>query len=210
MRTEELIRSLAGDLRPIRRLPRVERRTVSWAVFALACASLVTIALGARPDLAAKIRDPAFLAAGVLLLAIFILAARAAFVLSVPGGGARWATLASCGLLFWGALVAGAASSETQWLSGARCLGRLACVAVVPAIAMVLMLREAAPLHPRWTGAFAMLSAASLAAVATQVICPKDGALHVALWHLAPILLAAVAGTRLGAVVVSSPHARLE
>ena len=85
MTNDLLIRSFSADLQPVRRLRSVDLRTVVWAAFALLCVSIGTCALGTRPDLAGKIRDPAFLCEGALLLALFALSARTAFQASVPG-----------------------------------------------------------------------------------------------------------------------------
>ncbi len=85
MTNDLLIRSFSADLKPVRRLRSVDLRTVVWAAFALLCVSIGTCALGTRPDLAGKIRDPAFLCEGALLLALFALSARTAFQASVPG-----------------------------------------------------------------------------------------------------------------------------
>src|SRR5438132_12084279 len=78
------IRSFSADLQPVCRLPSVDLCTVVWAAFALLCVSIGTCALGTRPDLAGKIRDPAFLCEGALLFALFALSAWTAFQSSVP------------------------------------------------------------------------------------------------------------------------------
>jgi hypothetical protein len=60
------------------------------------------------------------------------------------------------------------------------------------------MLRRAAPLDRGRAGSFAALSAASLATLGTQAICANDERWHVLLWHVGPVLLAALAGGALG------------
>src|SRR5712691_10060633 len=192
MESEEVVRSLARDLKPVRRLRGVEWRTLLWAGFALSCVSIGTYALGARSDLSWKIRDPAYLRDNALLLLIFVLSARSAFHLSVPGAersaGAR--TLPIAGLLVWVCLKAAGHSPGTSdslagaaaWMNGWPCVLKMTCLALPPTLAVLFMLRKAAPLNPGWTGWFALLSAGSLSILGSQILCAKDDPRHVFLW----------------------------
>ena len=199
MRTEQIVRSLAADLKPVRRLPKVEWRTVAWAVFAAACVAIASYALGPRTDLMAKLRDPAFLVEGALLLLVSLFAARSAFASSIPGAerSTDGRILPVMGLLVWVCVVAGGAAVSNfapAWI----CIARMSALVFVPALAALWMLRRAAPLAPRWTGGLALLSAGSLALLGTRMLCPKDDPRHVLLWHFGPLLLTAAMGIRLG------------
>lgn len=88
--------------------------------------------------------------------------------------------------------------------AGLGCAARTFALALIPALALLGALRGSAVLEPRWTGALALTSAAALAAVGTQALCAKDDPLHALLWHVAPLMLAAIAGAGLGRVVRSS------
>ena len=201
METEELARALAGSLEPVRRLAGVERRTLLWSGFALLCVSLGAWALGPRADLASKVRDPAWLRENALLLAVFVLSARSAFQLSVPGAersaAARMLPLA--GLLLWAALLAARLQADPlPAAAGWLCISKMTCLALAPALAALVMLRRAAPLDPGWTGWSALLAAAALAILGTRALCAKDDPRHVFLWHFGPLLVAALAGIHLG------------
>ena len=199
MRTEQIVRSLAADLKPVRRLPKVEWRTAVWAVFAAACVAIGSYGIGPRTDLAAKLRDPAFLVEGALLVLVSLFAARSAFSSSIPGAerSTDGRILPVMGLLVWVCVIAGG-PAVASFAPGWTCLARMIALVFVPALAALWMLRRAVPLAPGWTGGLALLSAGSLAMLGTRMLCPKDDPGHVLLWHLGPVLLAAVLGIRLG------------
>ena len=99
-------------------------------------------------------------------------------------------------VLGWAALVLSSGWHDAS--IGWRCILRLSLFSLAPAGAALFMLRQAAPLSPRWTGGLALLAVSSLAMLGTQLVCPKDGPAHLLLWHLAPALLVALAGASLG------------
>ncbi|HZR07778.1 MAG TPA: DUF1109 domain-containing protein [Myxococcales bacterium] len=201
MRTDDLIRSLAADLRRVQPLRAVEQRTMLWAAFSLLSVLLGTLARGTRPDLASKLRDPVYLVETALLLATFLLAGRSAFQLSVPGAerSARGRVLSIVGFLLWGAVVASDASAPSPpSLNGASCIPTILGLALVPGLTVLLLLRKAAPLRPGWTAGVALLSAASLAVLASVLVCAREDRLHLLLWHFAPVVLVVVIGSGLG------------
>jgi len=215
MSSDKIIQYLARDLQPVRRLRGVEQRTLLWGGFALSCVSIGTYVLGARPDLSQKIRDPAYLCESALLLVlIFVFSARSAFHLSVPGAerskGARMLPL--LGLLLWACLIAahsghspsGAADSINGW----PCIWRMTGLALAPALAVLLMVRRAAPSSPGWTGWFALLSACSLAMLGTQILCANDDPRHLLIWHFGAVLVAGLVGIYLGRWLLTRAHVR--
>jgi hypothetical protein len=218
VRSEELVRSLVEDLRPVRRLRGVDSRTLLWAAFALACVCIGVYALGARPDLSSKLGDPAYRYENASLLLVFILSARSAFHLSVPGleRGQATRTLPMVGLLVWLSIVAlryssgagepaaGAAASLAGW----SCVWRMIRLALLPSVALFLMLRRAAPQRREWTGWFALLSSGSLAMMGTQLICARDEPRHVLLSHCGAVLLVGLVGMLVARLVLSSGSAR--
>lgn len=214
MGTEEIVRALVSGVKPVRRLRGVGWRALLWAGFAVMCVSVGAYALGARSDLAWRVRDPTYLRGSALLLLIFALSARGAFRLSVPGveGGAGARALPILGLLVWVSLIAtGHSPSTSDPLSAAAgwpCVWRMACLAFAPTLAALFMLRKAAPLTPGWAGWFALLSAGSLAILGTQILCAKDDPRHLFLWHFGPLLAAALLGVHLGRWFLTRPDVR--
>lgn len=211
MGTDEVVRSLVRDLRPVRRLRGAGWRTLAWASFALACVSIGAWALGARSDLPVKMRDPEYVREGALLLLAFALSARSAFLFSVPGaeGGAALRALPIAALLAWACLVSAGPPSGTlaaaSWTSGSLCVLKMTCLALLPALAVVFMLRKGAPLSAGWTGWFALSSAFSLALLGTRILCARDDPGHLFLWHLGPLLAIGLAGIHLGRWVFRRP-----
>ena len=213
MNSEELVRSLVADLTPVRRLASVDARAMRWAVMALACVCLGSYALGSRPDLAGKLHDPAYLTESAALLVVFVAAARTAFHLGIPGAepGPLARAVPIAGLFAWVLLLASRGSPGASdplpaagaWLDGLPCVGRMLGLAVAPTLAILLLLRRAAPGERRWTGLFAVLSSSALAILGTQVVCMKDAPRHLLLWHVAPVLIAALVGAGAGRLLLT-------
>jgi hypothetical protein len=68
-------------------------------------------------------------------------------------------------------------------------------IGIVPAAAIIIMLRKAAPLHPRLTLALAALAVASIANFGLQFAHVRDASIMVLVWHLgAAAVLAALGG----------------
>ena len=218
MKTDDLLRSLVDEMKPVRRLRGGAERALIWAAFAAICVGIATWALGMRSDLSAKLTDVSFLIEGTSLLAVFALSARSAFQLSIPGMEKVETTRTSplLGLLAWLLLVAIRHTSGTNApvlesmasLAGVSCLSRVASLALAPALAIFAMLRKAAPGRRRWTGFFALLSASSLAVLGTQLLCSKDDPQHVLLWHFGPVLIAGLVGAALGALFLDRSTTR--
>jgi hypothetical protein len=206
--TESLIRALARDLPPVRRLGNVNTRTACWAVLAVLAVALGTLALGARPDLAQKLADPSYLAESAALVAMFVCAARCAFRLGVPGiePTALALTLPVAAGAIWLLRIASRWSSDgiavelaaMSWRGGLPCIARMLILALVPAAAALILLRRAAPRRLGWAGLCTMLAACSLAMLGTQAVCPRDAVGHVLVWHVAPLAAIALAGAAVG------------
>lgn len=200
MESEKLVRSLCGDLRPVRPLRSLELRSLLWGGFALVCVSIGAIGFGVRADLVRKAQDLGFLGRGVLLFLLFILSTRSAFLLSVPGAeqraGARMLPIAA--ILAWIGFVAARGWPDAALTSGWSCIVRMSGLALAPTISALVMLRRAAPLSREWTGGLALLSAGSLAMLGTQIVCVRDDAPHLLVWHFGPLLAATVVGIHLG------------
>ena len=85
MRTEDLIKALATDAKPVRRLGSPMVRLSVWLAASTAYAALIVFIMGLRPDIQSKLGDTRF---AVELGATFmtsVLAAAAAFCAGCPG-----------------------------------------------------------------------------------------------------------------------------
>lgn len=218
MNSDELVRSLVADLKPIRRTWSVDSRVAVWATLAVLFVCIGSYALGARPDLARKLRDPAYLAESAALLLLFVSSARNAFHLSIPGveRSPLARTVPILQLLAWALLIAhrwspGASDplpGAVSWMGGLPCVGRMLGLGLMPAFAIVFTLRKAAPLERAWIGFFAVLSVSALAILGTQMVCMKDEPRHLLLWHVASVLMAALAGVGTGRLFLTRSRDR--
>ena len=216
METEELVRSLARTLRPVRRLRPPRWRAALWAGLAVCCVVFGASLLGPRSDLLSRTADPGFWGQNALLLFVFAASAAVAFQASVPGSepAVYVRALPFLALLVWGCALAGggwmshvAAAPAAGWV----CVSRMAGLGVVPAVAAFLMLRKGAAPDPGWTGAIALLASASLSVAGMQMVCVKDDPRHIFVWHFLPAAACALAGVLLGRrfLVTSRPTRQL-
>lgn len=220
MTSDDLIRSLASELTPVRRLRRMETRALGWSLFALLCVGVGSVVLGLRSDVAAKLGSPSFVRENAALLLAFAAAGWSAFQGSIPGRDTRRGahTLALLTLLVWLALVVGRHFPEVSaplTLAGFHCVWRMVGLALAPTLSLLFLLLRAAPLERGWTGSLALLSVSALAMLGTQLSCAKDEPVHVLVWHCAPVLLSGFAGVGLGELLFRHPrdhalgHARI-
>jgi hypothetical protein len=203
MDTDGLIDQLAANATPVRPLASPWSRTGLWLAMALPYVALVVILMSPRPDLAMQLADPRFQVEQAAALVTAILAAAAAFTCVVSGRSRAICLLPLIPLAVW--LVSLGYGCLQDWRTlgpeGLRlrvdwdCLPAAALVGIVPAIAIVAMLRRGAPLFPRATLALAGLAVGALAQAGMQVYHVGDISVMVLVWHLGSVAaLAAVAG----------------
>jgi hypothetical protein len=208
MRTEDLIADLASRAAPVRPLLSPGIRALGWLGIAIVFGAAGLVIFGPRPGLNALVTQPDFLWAATLALATAVFAVMAALVLAIPGAERspvlRGTTVAIVGL--WAVTLATAIVRADHGLTGVShwyvCFIRVVAIGLVPAVALVVMLRRAAALRPGWTSALAMAAAAAAGALAIQFICPLDDAAHALMGHFGPVVA-------LGAFGALSAHALL-
>ncbi len=181
---ERLIRDLAADLTPVRRLRPPLVRALGWLAVVMGIAvALAMVAdlrglalrLTAAPDMWLAVAGSA---------ATAVLAAIAAFQLSLPDRSRVWAALPLPAALVWiGASGAGclrawlAPGTHVADLSETRdCLMFIVGLSVPLSALLILMLRRACSLQPGLTAAIAGLAAAAAAATLLNFFHPFDAA----------------------------------
>jgi len=203
---ELLIRDLAADLAPVRRLRRPNVRTFSWlAIVAATAVILAMIAdlpalghrLAAAPDLWLAVTGSALSA---------ILAAFAAFQLSLPDARRTWALLPLPAMLLW--IVASGFGCLRAWfapgthaadLGEARdCLIFIVGLSVPLSALLIIMLRRGCSLQPGLTTATAGLAAAAAAATLLNFFHPYDAAATDLVVHVLAVSLVIAANRALG------------
>ncbi len=192
------IARLVRSATPVTPLEPPSIRVTRWAISSAGLALVGASLLGIRADVAAQLVDGWFLARVAATLAIALTAAALAFFSSVPGvepsRGARALPFAMC--IVWGAmLIEAIAATQSPADTFFRVRPHLSCVLLIAGIGLpsgamlVRMLRHAAPLQPRWAGAFAGLASLALGALGAQFVCTNDAAAHHLVWHFIPVAL---------------------
>jgi hypothetical protein len=180
--TPDLIEILTAHATPVRRLRPPLLRAGLW----LLLAGLVLLALaavyGTRPDLALRLREPTFVGALAGSLSTGILAALAAFYLSLPDRSRLWLLLPAPTVVLWVATIG--YGCLTDWVrigpDGVRLGATLECFATLLSaslplsLALLVMLRHTARLHPTMVGMMGGLASAGVAATALSLFHELD------------------------------------
>src|SRR5713101_5381432 len=99
--TPDLIEALAANATPVRRLRPPLARAMLWLSFAAVILVLLAVSHGARPDLAQRLQQPMFVVSIVASLFTGVLAAIAAFLVSLPDRSRGWLLLPMPALVLW-------------------------------------------------------------------------------------------------------------
>jgi hypothetical protein len=205
-RHESLIRGLAADLKPVRRLPAPMVRAFAWlgAVAAIGLGLAIFADLHTMWERITAAPDMWLAVAGSTATAI--LASIAAFELSLPDARRAWAWLPLPGALLW--VAASGFGCLRAWvlpethvavLSEARdCLVFIVSLSVPLSALMLFMLRRACPLQPGLTAAIAGLAVAAAAATLLNFFHPFDAAATDLTVHAAAVALVVIANRALG------------
>jgi hypothetical protein len=206
MDTDQFIKLLAADLHPVRPLRPPWARALIWMVIALSCAAAVMWSKLMMIDLGQVGDDGRFMVQQVATLATALTAAIAAFRSVIPGFDRRilllplallglWLTSVGHGCVQdWLRIGADGLTIHPDW----DCLPMAAMIGIIPAAAIVIMLRRGAPLHPRLTLTLAALAVASVANFGLQFAHVRDASIMVLTWHLGAAALLSVLGGCLG------------
>lgn len=190
--TPDLIASLAANMKPVRRLRSPVTRAACWLLLAAVILALLAASQGLRPDLAQRLRDPTFTVgmAGAILTGV--LAAIAAFMVSLPDRSRLWLLLPTPAVAIWLSTIG--YQCLTQWISigpegvslgeTARCLATVVLTGLPLSLAMLVMLRYAAPLHPTAVTFVGSLAVAAITAAALSLFHDADATAMLLMWNV--------------------------
>ncbi len=204
--TSELLKSLAADATPVRRLRAPWLRSLLWLSGMAGIALLLALVHGLRPDLGERLHDPGFLFQIGASLVTGITAAVAAFYVSLPDRSAAWLLLPVPSLLLW---ISGMGyGCLTNWIALVQgvplphdrihCLMMIVFMSLPLSAALVVMLRHAGPLRPTLTAGAGALAVAGLVATALTFAEAIDGTLIVLIWNAGALALVLAGRRRLG------------
>jgi hypothetical protein len=215
VQTEELIGRLAADARPVHPLPAPWARALMW--LALSAPPVFAVVwwhgLGGKAGMVTQ-GDPRMVVEWIAILATAISAAFAAFASAVPGMSRRWLWVPLLPLVVWLAAagqgcvedyrVMGAAAFTLRW--DTDCYVPTVLAGIIPVVAMLAMLRRAAPMTPHVTLALGALAIAAVVNLAMLLFHVGDVSIMVLFWHVGVVaVVAAVAGLA-GALVLRWPR----
>jgi hypothetical protein len=203
IKTSDLISSLAKDLPPVRRLRPPVVRASCWLVLAAAVLTLLAIAQGLRPDLAQRLNDPAFAVGMIASILTGVLAAIAAFLVSLPDRSRFWLLLPIPALGIWLSNIG--YQCLTQWISigpdgiglgeAVQCFATLVLTSLPLSLMMLVMLRHAAPLRPRTVTVMGSLSVAAITATALSLFHTMDATVMILMWNLGTAVILVTLGS---------------
>jgi hypothetical protein len=178
-----LIGDLGADLKPVRRLPPPGLRALVWLGIVAVVAAFMVATRTMLPALGIIGNDPFMVPGAYASLATAVLAAIAAFQLSLPDRSDAWLLLPLPPLVVW-IVLNGLGCLATLAIPGTQtspfqftvCLGLLVAISLPLTIAMVLMVRRARPLRPLRVAALGGLAASGAAATLLLLIHPHDSA----------------------------------
>lgn len=197
MKTDDLIGQLTTTLRPVRRLPPPGVRAALWIGFAVLVVAACVVIFGPRHDLMERMSRPHEVAQFAFAVATGVLAAIAAFELSLPDRSGRWALLPLPTALAWGATLGLGCMADMERMGPAAlavgtswgCFRFIVLMGVPLAASLVWMLRYAGPIRPVPVAALGGLAGAALSAAGLSLFHHLDAALMVLLWHGGSTLL---------------------
>jgi hypothetical protein len=214
MDTNELVGTLAKDLKPVKPLASPAARALRLSLIAPVLAlSLVPTLGGPRADWLEILQNPRALAPDLIILAAGVLAACAAAALAVPDVKIRRGVriLLVLATALWIGVCAGAAATlsladvEVEWgtlKASASCVRGLVLMTAFPLLIGFVMTLKGAPVWRGWSGYAVTLSMASFGAFAMRFLCPSDAPSHLLLWHFMPVVVVALLGTLLGKAIL--------
>lgn len=214
MDTNELIQQLSRDLKPVKVLAAPPVRALQLSIVALVLVMAVLEALGGpRSDWNAALQRAGFVfETGIIFLA-GLLAASAAFTLSIPDTRMRRPVtllLAAATIIWLGICLVAAISLTAQDIrhevseipSSAACVKALLFMTIAPLLVSFWMTLCAAPVWRGWAGYALTLSVASFGAFGMRFFCPSDAPAHLFLWHFLPVVVLSLLGAGLGCIVL--------
>ncbi len=190
--TPQLISLLATSAKPVRRLRPPLVRATFWLSLAALVFALLAVGHGVRQDFAQRIAQPIFAIGLAAALVTGVLAAIAAFFISLPDRSRAWGVLPVPALLVWVSTVS--YGCLTQWVDigpdgmrigeAARCFATLILTSLPLSLGLFLMLRHAAWLRPTAVTLTGGLAVAAMTATALTLFHDLDATVMVLLWNL--------------------------
>jgi thiol-disulfide isomerase/thioredoxin len=200
IQTATVIRAITDRLKPVVPLWPLRRRMWTWTALSVLSLITVTTIFGVRRNLPVAALGSTFVLQVLAMGALAGVSAAAGLRLSVPGADRLTGRILAfgvlglwpCALLTWDLLKGGTVASLATEPLDFACVTKIGIGALLPAIAIAVMIRRGAPLRPCWAAAMAGMAAAGVGAVGVALTCPVSRLSHLLVSHALPTI--AVAG----------------
>jgi len=216
-KTPDLIDALVECATPVRRLRPPLVRGALWLALAALILTLLAIVHGVRADLAERLHQPVFVVSITAALATGVLAAVAAFMVSLPDRSQWWLALPAPALAVWVGTIG--YGCLTDWVvigpdgvrfgETLRCFATLVLTSVPLAIALAVMLRYAALLRPGAVTLAGALAVAAITSSALSLFHDLDATMMILIWNLGTAALITGLGGLFGRRVLRSTVSHL-
>ncbi len=197
--TDDLIRRLAADARPMRHFPAPVKVVAFWSVVAVVGVTVFAGTMGTRPDLLECLGNPRYLIDLGAALATGLGAAWAA-VVSVMPGRPTWQRLIPVvpTLLWLGSLIYGALPDQSPLRVDLVCLPVIALVASLPCLLLLYVMRRGVVLSPCLSMFLAAAASASIAYIGLRLVHLEDAGRMILVWQFGSVVLLSLAASCLG------------
>ncbi len=213
MNTTDLIRSLAGDAKPVRHLRPPALRAAGWLLVSAVILVALTLWHGVRPEFVERMQEPRYLTAMLSAIATGVFAAIGAFAVGLPDRSPWWAMLPVPSLIVWlgnlgyqclagwEPLPPGAITVE----GATSCMMTLAVTSLPLSVLLVVMLRHAAFFRPTVVVVMGSIAVSALTSAALAMFHPLDATAMILGWNLGTVAIVfAVMG--IASRITGRPH----
>lgn len=206
VRTEDLIGTLAKDLRPVRRMAAPGAQAALWLAGAAATIGIAVALHGVRHDLIDRLMLPQEGLQWLASVGVGVTAAIAAAMQARPDRLARWALLPLPFLVVWltslglGCLadIVRIGEAALQPAVSGGCIRFILGLGLPLAAGLMLLLRHAGPVRPGRVLVLAGLASAALCSAGLSLFHHLDASLEILISHGLAIGLVALLGRMLG------------
>ena len=201
--TEQLIESLAGELKPVKCLNHPCIRAVQWTFIALAYAMFVVAYLGVRPDFFMKLADPVYLFEMFLAFAMSMSGVMSSNWLCVPDmRGQSWMPVVSLTLFTvlsgWLLLELMTNLEVLEHMHYSHCMMDSITFGLLPAMAIVYLSMRGKTTRPFLMVFMNIIAVSGLGYIGLRLTCGCDNVSHIVIHHILPFVVLGAAIALLG------------
>lgn len=210
MRTENLIDALTNDLTPVRRMLAPGSTTVLWFAVTLPALALMTLIMGPRPNLGSLWLRPGFAMDEALAAFTAVVSAYAAFCAGRPDQPGWKLALPIGMMLIWLGvlgrqcllLAASTQGGALRMHTDIACIPAIAVTGIVPAVAMVILLRRSPLFRTTHACLCGAMAAAAAAEFSLRLFHSADSFATLLVWQMGSVALFTLGSSAIGRTIL--------